>query len=35
MVDRDLLSCPLDAVRDTRVLEIYLGGKRVYQAEVD
>ncbi len=30
VIDRDLLECPTDAVRDTRVLRTYVGGKLVY-----
>ncbi len=30
VVDRDLLTCPVDAVKDTRVLETWVEGKRVY-----
>jgi predicted amidohydrolase YtcJ len=31
ILDRDILSCPVDEVRTTRVDETYLGGKPVYQ----
>jgi predicted amidohydrolase YtcJ len=31
ILDRDLLSCPADDVRTTRVLETWVGGKRVYE----
>lgn len=31
VVDRDLLTCPADDIKDTRVLRTYLGGKLVYQ----
>lgn len=30
VLDRDILTCPVDRLRDTRVLETYLGGKRVF-----
>jgi predicted amidohydrolase YtcJ len=30
VVDRDLLTCPVDDIRSTQVLATYLGGKRVY-----
>jgi predicted amidohydrolase YtcJ len=30
VLDRDILSCPADAIRDTQVLVTYLGGKRVF-----
>jgi predicted amidohydrolase YtcJ len=30
VLDRDLLSCPIDEVKDTHVVETYLAGKRVY-----
>ena len=30
VVDRDLLTCPVDDVKDTRVLETWVEGKRVY-----
>jgi predicted amidohydrolase YtcJ len=33
VVDRDLLTCPLDAIRETRVAETWVDGKRVYRAE--
>jgi predicted amidohydrolase YtcJ len=32
MVDRDILTCPLDDIRDTQVLQTWLGGKTVYRA---
>jgi predicted amidohydrolase YtcJ len=32
IVDQDLLSCPLDAIKDTTVLATYLGGTKVYEA---
>lgn len=31
VIDRDLLACPVDDVRDTQVLATYLGGKLVYE----
>ncbi|HEY5312426.1 MAG TPA: amidohydrolase family protein, partial [Pirellulales bacterium] len=31
VVDRDLLTCPADDIRDAKVLRTYLGGKLVYQ----
>jgi predicted amidohydrolase YtcJ len=31
IVDRDILECPLDDLKETRVLETWLGGKRVWQ----
>jgi predicted amidohydrolase YtcJ len=30
IIDRDLLTCPVDDVKDTRVLETFLAGKRVF-----
>jgi predicted amidohydrolase YtcJ len=33
VVDRDLLTCPVDDIRDTQVLRTYLGGKLVYSSE--
>ncbi len=33
VIDRDLLSCPLEALRETRVLATYLGGRRVFSRE--
>jgi predicted amidohydrolase YtcJ len=32
IIDQDLLSCPLDAIKDTKVLATYLGGVKVYDA---
>ena len=32
VLDRDILTCPLDSVKDIRVVETWLGGKQVYQA---
>jgi predicted amidohydrolase YtcJ len=32
IVDRDILTCPLDDIRDTKVLRTILGGKTVYEA---
>jgi predicted amidohydrolase YtcJ len=31
VVDKDLLKCPVDEVKDTQVLRTYLGGKLVYE----
>jgi predicted amidohydrolase YtcJ len=31
VVDRDLLACPVDDVKDTRVLQTWVEGKRVYE----
>jgi predicted amidohydrolase YtcJ len=31
VLDRDILRCPLDQVKDTQVLRTYLGGKLVYE----
>ena len=33
VVDRDPLTCPLETVRETKVLRTYLGGKLVYSAK--
>lgn len=32
ILDRDILTCPVDDIRDTKVLHTFLGGKTVYQA---
>jgi predicted amidohydrolase YtcJ len=32
IIDRDILTCPLDDIRDTKVLRTILGGKTVYEA---
>ncbi len=32
VLDRDILTCPVDEVKQIAVLQTYLGGKRVYQA---
>jgi len=32
IIDRDILDCPLDDVKDTRVLRTFLGGQTVYEA---
>jgi len=32
VLDRDILTCPVDEVKDITVLETWLGGKRVYQS---
>lgn len=31
VLDRDLLRCPMDEIRDAQVLETYFGGKRVFR----
>ena len=31
VLDRDILACPLDEVKDARVRETWLGGKQVYK----
>jgi predicted amidohydrolase YtcJ len=31
VLDRDLLTCPVDTIRDTQCLRTYLGGKLVYE----
>ncbi len=31
VLDRDVLTCPLEQVKDIQVEQTYLGGKRVYQ----
>lgn len=33
VIDRDPLNCPVDEIRETRVLATYVGGKVVYEAE--
>jgi hypothetical protein len=33
VVDRDLLECPVDDLRGTRVLETWVEGKRVYRRD--
>jgi predicted amidohydrolase YtcJ len=33
VVDRDLLTCPVDDIKDTRVLRTYLGGKLVFMGK--
>jgi predicted amidohydrolase YtcJ len=33
VVDRDLLTCPVDEIRDTQVLRTYLNGKLVFKRE--
>jgi hypothetical protein len=30
VLDRDILTCPVDEIREIRPLETYLGGQRVY-----
>lgn len=32
VLDRDILTCPLDDVKNIQVLETYLGGKQIYSA---
>jgi predicted amidohydrolase YtcJ len=32
IIDRDLLTCPEDEIKDIKVLRTILGGKTVYQA---
>jgi predicted amidohydrolase YtcJ len=31
IADTDILTCPVDAIKDTKVLQTYLNGKRVYE----
>jgi predicted amidohydrolase YtcJ len=31
ILDRDILTCPEDEIRDTRVLRTFLGGKTVHR----
>ena len=33
VLDRDLLTCPVDDIRETQVLETYLDGKRVFERQ--
>ncbi|UCH57250.1 MAG: amidohydrolase [Candidatus Bathyarchaeota archaeon] len=33
VIDRDILTCPLDDIKDTRVLRTILGGKTVFEAQ--
>ena len=33
ILDRDILTCPVDDIKDTRVLRTFLGGKTVYRAK--
>jgi hypothetical protein len=33
LIDRDLLTCPVDDIRQTRVLATYLGGQPVYERQ--
>lgn len=33
VLDRDLLTCPVDAIKDCRVLATYLDGRQVYRAQ--
>jgi hypothetical protein len=30
ILDRDILACPVDEIKDIKVRETWLGGKRVY-----
>jgi len=32
IIDRDILLCPVDDIKDTEVLRTFLGGKIVYKA---
>jgi hypothetical protein len=32
VLDRDILTCPIDEVREITVRETWLGGKKVYEA---
>jgi predicted amidohydrolase YtcJ len=32
VLDRDILTCPVEQIRDTKVLQTFLGGKRVFPA---
>jgi hypothetical protein len=32
VVDRDIMTCPEENIRDTKVLRTILGGKTVYKA---
>lgn len=32
IINQDILSCPLGAIKDTMVLATYLGGAKVYEA---
>lgn len=34
IIDQDLMSCPLDAIKETKVLATYLGGVKVYEAPI-
>ena len=31
ILDRDILTCPLDDLRETQVLQTFLGGRKVYE----
>jgi predicted amidohydrolase YtcJ len=31
IIDRDILTCPIDDIKDTKVLKTILGGKTVYE----
>ena len=32
IIDRDILACPEEEIKDTKVLRTFLGGKTVYKA---
>ena len=32
IIDRDILACPEEEIKDARVLRAFLGGKTVYKA---
>jgi predicted amidohydrolase YtcJ len=32
VIDRDILSCPADEIRETRVLSTWVGGREVWRA---
>ena len=31
VLDKDILTCPVDAIKDIKVLSTYLGGRQIYQ----
>jgi predicted amidohydrolase YtcJ len=33
VLDRDILTCPVDTIKDTQVKQTYLGGKLVFNRE--
>ena len=35
VLDRDVLACPVDEIREARVLTTALGGEIVYEADLD